>query len=152
MSPRQVFAPILHLFILFSFFTGAFFFLAFPYLPHLKEKFFEKSPWIGLGLLIASLILLLGFYLLHRGKYLILRGGVSVDLHVVRQTIEDCLSRQFPKISCRDVELGTKSRIEIRISLKLERKEELLQVEKQLGRLLQERFGYLKPFYLIVKV
>lgn len=150
MSPRSVFAASLHLFVLFSFFTGAFFFLAFPHLPHLQEKCFEKSTEIGLGLLIASLILLLSFYLLHRGKYLVLQGGISVDLQVVRQTIEDCLARQFPKVSCQHIELGLRSRIEI--SLQTEKKEELALVEKNLSRLLRERFGYIKPFYLIVKV
>lgn len=157
MSPRQALASALHLFVVLAFFLGGLFFVSLPYLPQLKTEIFEKSTLIGLGLFIASLVLLLGFYALDRGRYLVIQMGVSTDPKIVRQTIEDCFVRQFgKKVSLSDVEVGPKSRLEISVSLapldEGAREEIFIEAERHLQVLLKERFGYTKPFRLIVKL
>jgi len=86
-----------------------------------------------------------------------LRGCLCIDLGIVRQAVEECFNRQFQKkLSLSEVEVGRKSRLEIEISMEpLEesaREELFVRAEKELGALLKERFGYAKPFYLIVRV
>lgn len=164
MSPRQALASALHLFVVFAFFITGFFFVCLPYLPETRIQIidffssqFEKCTLIGLSFFIASLILLIGFYALNRGRYLVIRMGISADVNLIRQTVEDCLARQFPKkIFLSELELGRKSRIEMRVTLapldEGAREKLFIEAEKQLGTLLRERFGYSKPFYLIVKI
>ena len=164
MSPRQALASALHVFVVFAFFTAGLFFVALPYLPETRIQIvdilsnqFEKCTTIGLGLFLASLIFLLGFYALNRGRYLVIQMGLSTDLKIVRQTIEDCLAKQFPKkILLKEIEIGAKSRLELRVHLapldESAREELFIQVEQELGILLQNRFGYSKPFHLIVSI
>ena len=157
MSPRQAFASALHLFVVLAFFLAGFFFVSFPYFPQLKVQIFETSTLIGLGLFAIALILLVGFYALDRGRYLVIRMGVSADLGILRQTVEDLFAREFSsRIALADIEIGARSRLEIGISLtplNEEVREELfIQAERHLGTLLRERFGYEKPFRLIVKL
>ena len=75
MTPRQALVSTLHLFVVLAFFVAGFFFVSFSYLPQVKEKIFEKSTLIGLGLFVTSLVLLLGFYALDRGRYLVIKMG-----------------------------------------------------------------------------
>lgn len=164
MSPRQALASALHVFVVFAFFTAGLFFVALPYLPETRIQIvdilsnqFEKCTTIGLGLFLASLIFLLGFYALNRGRYLVIQMGISADLKIVRQTIEECLAKQFPKkISLKEIDIGSKSRLELRVHLapldESAREELFIQVEQELGILLQNRFGYSKPFHLIVSI
>lgn len=157
MSPRQVLASVLHLFVILAFFLGGVFFVALPYLPHLREPLYEKSTIIGLSLFMVALILLVGFYAFNRGKYLVIKMGVAADVQVIRQTVEDCFVKRFPKkIALHELELGRKSRLHFRVSMapldEAAREELFIEAEKHLSTLLRERFGYSKPFYLIVKV
>lgn len=164
MAPRQALASALHLFVVLAFFIAGFFFVCLPYLPETRIQIidffsnqFEKCTLIGLGLFITSLLLLIGFYALNRGRYLVIRMGVSTDLNIIRQTLEDCFQNAFSKkITLNEIELGRKSRLEIKVSLAPldeEAREELfIEAEKQLSLLLRERFGYAKPFHLIVKL
>jgi len=157
MSPRQAFASALHLFVVLAFFIAGLFFVALPYVPEFKAQIFEKSTLIGLGLFLSSFIFLLGFYALDRGRYLVIRMGISADVNLIRHTVEDCFARQFSKkISLSEVEIGHKSHLEFRVSFaqlsEKERLQLLTEAEKQLSILLRERFGYSKPFRFIVKI
>ncbi len=164
MSPRQALASALHLFVVFAFFIAGLLFVCLPYLPETRLQMvdflshqYEKCTLIGLGFFLTSLFFLVGFYAFNRGRYLVIRMGVSTDLTIVRQTLEECFQRQFPKkISLHELELGRKSQLEIKVSLSPldeEAREELfIEAEKQLSLLLHERFGYVKPFHLIVKI
>jgi hypothetical protein len=164
MSPRQALASALHLFVVFSFFTAGLFFVALPYLPETRIQIvdilsnqFERCTIIGLGLFLSSLIFLLGFYALNRGRFLVIEMGVSADLKIVRQMVEDCFIKQFPKkISLKEIEIGSKSLLEMRVNLspldEAAREELFIQVEQELSILLQNRFGYSKPFHLIVNL
>lgn len=164
MSPRQAFISVLHLFSVFSFFASGIFFVALPLLPIVRMRVvdfllihFEKCSVIGLALLIAGFILLAGFYALDRGRYLVIRMGVFVDLDLVRQAVDECFVKQFQKkISLSEIEVSRKSRIEMRVSIdpveESAREELFTLAEKELTLLLRERFGYAKPFQLIVKI
>ncbi len=159
MSPRQALASALHLFVVLSFFLGGCFFVSIPYLPEMKTEIFEKSTLIGLSLFLASLILLLGFYALDRGRYLVIKMGeeVKINLQIIHQTLEECFIRNFPqKIHLSEVEIGPQSLLEIQISLaplSEETREDLfIEVENHLSLLLHQRFGYSKQFRLIVNI
>ncbi len=164
MSPRQAFASALHLFVVFAFFGAGLFFVSLPYLPATRVQMidllsnqFEKCTTLGVGLFIASIFLLFGFYLLDRGRYLVLQRGVSTDIKIVRQTIEDLFSRHFPKkLFLKEIGIGSKSRLELNVELvpldEFAREELFVKVEKELSALLKERFGYSQDFSLIVSV
>ncbi len=161
---RQAIASALHLFVVFAFLIAGLFFVLLPYLPLTRIELidflsnrYEDCTKVGMGLFLVALIFLLGFYTLNRGKYLVIKMGVSTDLKVVRQAIEDCFAKQFSKkISLREVEIGPKSHLGFKVHLtpmdEASREELYVQVEKQLGILLQERFGYTQSFHLIVNL
>lgn len=164
MSFRQAIASALHLFVVFAFFTAGLFFVLLPYLPLTRMEIidflsnrYEQCTQIGMGLFLAALVLLIGFYAMNRGKYLVIRMGLSTDLKVVQHAIEDCFSKQFQKrISLREVALGPKALLDFKVHLapfdEAAREDLFIEVEKQLSLLLHERFGYSKPFHLIVKI
>jgi hypothetical protein len=155
MHLRGVILAGLHLLILLTFFLGALFFSFLP-LTFERLDLVKKAPLIGAGLFLAGLFLLLSFYLLHKGKFFVIKMGVVADVRLIRHTLNECITRQFPdKISLSQVEIGRKSRIEIKVSLQpQERKAKkalLVDAEREFGNLLRDRFGYTKPFYLILK-
>lgn len=175
MSPRQALASVLHLFVLFAFFVSGLFFVSLPYLPQTRLQVidlisgeFEKCTLIGLWLFLTSLLLLVGFYALNRGRYLVIQMGNAphspavqkralTEIQIIHQTLEECFQNHFSKkIALSEVEIGPHSLLEIRVKLKPlseEAREELfIATEKQLALLLRERFGYFKPFHLIVKI
>lgn len=157
MNAREALLAALHFLIVAAFFGGGIFFICLAYLPHLKELFFESCTEAGLSLLLIALLLTLGFYALDRGRYLVIRMGITTDMQFVRQTVEESLHRTFSnKLMLRDVGLGPKSRLEISVTLAPldEEAQEALYIaaEKHLSTLLSQRFGYAKPFTLIVKL
>lgn len=116
----------------------------------------EGCIQVGFGFLFISLIFFLGFFLLNRGKYLVVRMGVSTDLKIIRHAVEDCFAKQFPKkISLKGIEIGPKQQLGLIVGLaptdEALREELFVEVEKELGLLLQNRFGYSQSFHLIVK-
>lgn len=166
MSLRQTLASVLHLFVLLAFFAAGLFFVFLPDLPLAQEQCLlliqtrERCIQLGFLFFFAASVLLMGFYLLNRGRYLRIQMGknlAEIDIEVVRQTLEDCFKTRFPKkISLSEVEIPRGTRLEIGVSLApLEeglREELFIQAEAALETLLRERFGYTKPFHLIVKL
>ena len=151
MSPRQAFVSAIHLFVVLAFFAAGFIFVALPYLPEIQTQLIEQSTLIGFALLVTSLILLLGFYALDRGRYLVIQMGTATDLNVIRQTVEECFDRQFPKqIFLLDIELG--KQLEIRARMADLDEHAIAAAEQALSILLKDRFGYSKPFHFIVKL
>ena len=163
MTSRQALASTLHLFVVFAFFGAGFFCVSLPYLPELRVRVadallsrFEVCTLLGLGFFATSLLLLLGFYSLNRGQFLRIVMGrhlVEIDTRVIRSTVEDCFKRKFPTIALQDLEIIWGRKLEIGVVLgAVENEEELLErVEKELSQLLRHRFGYKKPFALILK-
>lgn len=164
MSSRQALASALHLFVVLAFFLSGLFFISLPYLPRTQVDlidFFsnqiEKCTQIGMGLFLVAFLFLLGFYALNRGRYLVIEMGISTHIKIIRIAIEDCFAKQFPKkIQLKEIEIGPKSRLELRVNLfpldEEVREELFIEVEKELTLLLKKRFGYSKPFHLIVKI
>jgi hypothetical protein len=145
-SFRQAFASLLHLFVLFSFFVAGVFFIALSRLSELREKIFQMEDFTYVALLFfaTSALLFIGFFAINQGKYLRVRMGVDVHTKVIRQTIE----KVFQKHNIPLHEVGVfRNKLEITV-LGMEGLEE---VEQELTALFQKRFGYTKPFYLIVK-
>ena len=136
------------------------FLLAMPHLPLLRMKLiqfltfdFAKMTWIGLPLLGFSFLWLSLFYVLHGGRYFVLKSRVAVDLHLVQELIEGCFVKHFPhQIALRDVEIRGKDRLDIQVVLlhASEQKELLQEAEKQLNLLFKEQLGYYKPYHLNV--
>ena len=84
------------------------------------------------------------------------RHSARIDASLVGQTVEECFKRLFPnEIFLRDVEVAFRGRLHIAVflpALEEEKREVLLiAAERELTGLLDERFGYAKPFHLIVK-
>jgi hypothetical protein len=157
---------LLQLFASFSFFAGAILFFSLPFRPSLRLKISDvllASPslchLVGAFLMAASIVLIGGFYFLSRGRYLrISMGGnpISIDAAAVYKTIEECLkSHNSPQIALSDLYVACGGKLEIEISLAPSeepiREEVFAAVQKQLVPLLKEKFGYSKPFGLIVK-
>lgn len=166
-TPRQILASVLHLFILLAFFGVGLLFVTLPSLPLARERgieLIEKKPelciQIGFAFFFITTLLFIGFYALNRGRYLRIKMGKNeaiVETEVIRQTLEECFKIHFPKkISLSDVEIPRGQRLEIGVvlaPLEEEVREELfIQVEKELKILLKERFGYAKPFHLNIKL
>ncbi len=113
----------------------------------------NHSEAIALILFSVCALLFLAFFAFERGKYLVIRMGVKINLNMIRQTVEDCFNKQFSqKISLKEVDIGPKSHLEFIVSISSDEKELYAQVEHQLSILLYERFGYSKPFSLIAKI
>lgn len=121
---------------------------------------YEKCTHIGIGFLIATLFLTISFYALNRGRYLVIKMGgknsSTANIRVIRKAVEDCFNREFGKqIHLKDLEIGSKSHLDFSVSLTPKeesiREDLYIEVEEHLNTLLKERFGYSKPFNLIVK-
>ena len=158
---RRAIASFLHLFTLLTFSSAAAFFFSLPFLPvvrlrlaHILMDEFRLSFWIGGGFSLATILLLVGFYGLNRGRTLRIRMGdnlTSVEIPVIRETIEDYLKRAMPnQISLVDVEVLGQKKLQIGVVMPNREEALLHQVEQELQVLLKERFGYLKPFDLVV--
>lgn len=161
---RQAIASALHLFVVLAFSLAGLLCVLLPHLPLTRMNLIEilshqpeQCAQIGLGFFLAAFIFLLGFYALNRGKYLVIRMGLSTDLKIVQHAIEECFAKQFQKkIALKEVSLGSKSHLHLKVHLapidESSREDLFITVEKQLSLLLYQRFGYSKPFHLIVKI
>ncbi|MDE3047472.1 MAG: hypothetical protein KGI83_03900 [Verrucomicrobiota bacterium] len=161
---RQAIASALHLFVVLAFFLAGLFCVSLPRLPLTRMNLVEmlshqpeQCTQIGMGLFLAALIFLIGFYALDRGKYLVIRMGLATDLKIVQHAIEECFAKQFQKkIALKEVTLGSKSHLHLNVHLapmdESSREDLFITVEKQLSLLLHQRFGYSKPFHLVVKI
>lgn len=162
MSPRQAIASALHLFVVLAFFISALFFVLIPYLPltrmeiiHFFSHRYEQCTQIGMGLFAASLVFLVGFYALNRGKYLVIQMGVSTDVRLIQHAVEEYFGKHFPqKIALKEVALGSKSSLDFIVHLtpiqEADRENLFIEVETGLSHLLRKRFRVTKPFRLIV--
>lgn len=162
MSFRKALTSALHFFMIFALFLVSLFFVLLPHLPLTRMDLidwlthnYQQSTQIGLGCFLATFVCFLGFYSLEKGKYLVIRMGVSVDLKLVQKAVEECFAKQFfQKISLQEMGLNPKSQLQLTVqlaSLNTAEKEALfVEVDRQLTLLLQERFGYTRPFLFTV--
>ena len=161
MTYRQALAAVMQLFVLFVFFAAGCFFVLLPIAPDARIILSDAllhSPddciWIGLCCFSLVLVCLLGFYGVNRGRFLLLRMGqhlLEVDEDVIQQTVNPIFQKKFGnKIALADVEILRRRELKFGVRLEAmqeeEREQTLAEAEKQLSVLLQERFGYRRPF------
>ena len=166
MTPRKAMLSVLQLFAGFSFFAVAIFFFCLPFLPKVRLQISDAlltTPQVcysvGAALMTASFMLIGGFYFLSRGRSLTVSMGqraASIDTAVIQKTLEECFNAHFSGLiilSDLYVVRGSKLEIEVCFTPFEEnlREELFASVQKHLTPLLNERFGYSKPFGLIVK-
>ena len=164
MQPRHALRSFLDFFVVFFFLAMALFWFALSYLPEARMRIadlflnhFELCTPISLGFFLIAFLLLMGFYGLNRGKSLRIEMGknglVWIESQVIRQTLEEVFEKKFQRrLSLTDVEIIRGEKLEMMVSIPREIEEKLLtDVEQQLQVLLKERFGYTKPFHLILK-
>ena len=167
MSLRRALASLLYLLVVSTFFSAGLFFVSLPYLPDVRLQLefyllhsFEIFTLIGFGFLAAAVFFFFGFYALSRGRYLVIKmggGNAEVNKRLIQLTIEEWLRTHFSKkLSLINLEIIRGHQLEIGVQLHCthEQKEEeklLQRVEQEFQTLLGQRFGYTKPFYLVVR-
>jgi hypothetical protein len=159
---RKAIFSLLHLFSVLTFLMAGVVFVLARVSPVIRLKIsdfflvhFEKCSLLAFWCFTAALVFVFSFYLLERGRFLSVRMGVSVDLEVVKTAVAECLEREFAhKILLTDLTMDEKAILEMGVSLAtLEGREKLLEsTEKALKVLLSKRFGYKKPFDLVIKL
>lgn len=166
MDFRRSLASALQFFVVFSFFFMGFFIVALPFLPEvrfsLSERLLNQPDFfssVGIVFFATAFLLFMGFYGLNRGRFLYIEMGqhtLSVEEALIRHSLEECFKLHFPqRIRLSDIEILWGKKLEIRVFLSSHgekaQKELLMAVEKQLQLLLRQRFGYIKPFSLVLK-
>jgi hypothetical protein len=164
MSFKQAFASILYLFVVSSFFLLGILCMGLSYIPSIQMSALDllsrhagELTWVGAGLIALSVLLFLGFNAINPGHYLRFKMGdnaVKIDRKVVRKAVEEVFRGK--KIALRDIDVVAGKQLEFGVEVNEpddeEREQLLLDIEKDLQALLQKRFGYTKPFYLVVKI
>jgi hypothetical protein len=126
--------------------------------------FFMKGEgmlaFMGISVLVVGLLLLMGFYSMHRGTYLQMEmrdGKTQVEVGVIRQYAELYWKQALPGHQVRtEVWIYPNQRIEMAVEIPHLSSEELQEVlervEKELSALLQEKIGYSREFVFNVVV
>lgn len=153
---RQALASIFHLFAIFLFFAEGCFALALYFSEKIRmeviEKLFGESEvcWMAGSVLLGVGVLQgLGFYALHRGKYVRVRGNVEVDVGVVEKAVEKCLREKFgEKVMLVGVGVARRRRIEVEVEIERGLEGEC---KREVGAVLREKLGLFHPFYLTIR-
>lgn len=153
----------LHLFIIILFLALGGIFLELHYLPGLRlfisEWILEPHPFAYWGetILLLTILFGIGFCALQRHQYL--RIGMKnsqalVDENLVRQAIFFFWRENFPKQKKPLDVFFAHQKIEIvaTLSPKEDWEQSLQEIEIKLGKMLAEKFGYQKEFFVSVKL
>jgi hypothetical protein len=143
------------------------FFIGLQNASHLRYEiadFFAQSTanftLLGALILGCGVLLLIGFYTMHRGHYYRVTMGPQetlVDPAVIRSYVQEYWRKQFPEQELSvDVVISKAQKMEIFLELPFlsgEKQQEVLEkAEKDLERMLQKQIGYKKEFVLSVLV
>ena len=163
MRLKEAAASAIHLLVLLSYVAAGCILILFPSRPEWQQLFESAlkqggEPFYFAGILCWAVgcLFALGFFRIHRGRFLRVKMKHSIDVKVMRKAVEECFKRHFAgEIQGADVCIARKDRIDVAIELAplAEGAQiELLQnIEQHLGRLFQEQFGYDKPFTVSVR-
>ena len=166
MDFQRSFISFLQVLVVFIFFGFGLFFFALPFLPEVRfqlSDFLLNEPELcnpaAIIFFAAAFFLLLGFYSFNRSRLLYVEMGshsASVEEALIRHSLEECFKTHFPqKIELSDVEIIGGKTVQIQVSLgsnDIEKQQEMLaSAERHLQVLLRQRFGYIKPFYFVLK-
>lgn len=165
MRLREAFASALHLFVVLCFLGIACFCFLLPQRPDWRSlfiHFLQEGPaisyWVGAGITVFALLLMLGFFGIGRGRFLRLTmkpHEAIIDVKLLEMAIEECFQTHFSQhVKGSDIAIISKQRLEVAVDLlPLEesgQKKIMLDMEQKLGTLLRDRFGYSRPFTLSV--
>ena len=138
-------------------------FIGLEYAPHLRyyiADFFQLTPHfslIGYLVLGCGILLMIGFFGMHRGEYYQVKMGTEVDPAVIQAYVQDYWARQFPEQDLSvQVGLSRHQKIEMLVelpSMPLENHTAILErTEQDLGQILKKRLGYQKEFAVSVLI
>lgn len=155
-----LFSAVQFIFVILVLLIGAFF-VGLQYAPQLQSDiaaFFSKGSayfsWIGYCILGCGALLLMGFYVMHRGAYYSFRMGgheVLIDPAVVQGYVQEYWKKCFPgqELSV-EIDFAKDQRISVVVEmplLPLEKQLEVLEkAESDLSQILQKHLGYRKDF------
>ncbi len=141
------------------------FFIGLQHALHLRyaiADFFSQTivcfSFIGYLILACGILLLFGFYAMHRGMYYNIRMGrneVFVDPSVIQRYVREYWKTIFPDYDLSiEVGLNKDQKIEMFVELPLlsaEKQQALLEkAENELSQILQKHLGYRREFTLSV--
>jgi hypothetical protein len=165
-ASNLLFSAVQFIFVMLIILLGVFF-IGLQHAPHLRyaiADFFSQTivrfSFIGYLVLACGMLLLFGFYAMHRGIYYNIRMGkneVFVDPSVLRRCVEEYWKTIFPDHDLSiEVDLTKKQKIEMFIELPLlspEKQQAILdKAENELSQLLQKHLGYRREFMLSILV
>ncbi len=142
-------------------------FIGLQHASHLRlaiADFFSQSSasfsLIGYLIMGCGLLLLIGFYSMHRGFYYRLNMGQKetwIDPAVIRGHVKTYWKRTFPEDDLAvQVDLSKDQKIELFVEMPILSEEKQMQVleqaEKELGMLLKKQLRYEKEFVLSVLI
>jgi hypothetical protein len=159
-----LFSAVQFVFALLVILIGAFF-IGLQHAPHLRvaiARFFSESTasfsFIGYLVLGCGVLLMLGFYAMHRGAYYRVKMGkknLLVDPAVIRGYVDKYWKQTFPDQHLAvDVAVATNQKLELFVEFPLltkEQQQEILEkAEVELAQILRKHFGYQKEFALSI--
>jgi hypothetical protein len=142
-------------------------FIGLQYAPQFRfsiADFFSQSTvhfsWIGYLVLGCGILLLLGFYAMHRGVYYRLNMGQKeawIDSAVIRGYVTDYWKKIFPEYDLSvQTSLSKEQQIELFVEFPPMSEEKQLaileQAEKDLAVILKKRLNYEKEFLLSILI
>lgn len=143
------------------------FFLGLDHVTYLRfaiADFFLQEPvrfsFLGYLVLGCSALLLLGFYVMHRGIYYQIkmgRGQASVDPMIVQSYVKTYWDSIFPeKDYAVEVRFSNDQKMQLFLEMPLlapeNHKTVLLNAEGELGKILEKHLGYRREFLLSVLI
>ncbi len=167
MRPGNLLFSAVQLFVVAAILSAGLFFLGIVHVPHFplllmrvlsnSAAFFSLA---GYGLIFLGLLLLIGFFVMHRGRYYQVRmraGDAQMDLTLLHNYIEKFWQMSFfsPESEVKEVIVYANRKIEIVAKLPElrlpEQKETLVRIEKELGAFLAHKLGYPHSFLLTIE-
>ncbi len=154
------------LFVVAAIVSAGLFFLGIVHVPHfpllLMSVLSKSSAFFslaGYGLIFLGLLLFVGFFVMHRGRYYQVRmkgGDAQMDLALLHTYIEKFWKESFfsPESEVKEVIVYGNQKIEIVAKLPelsvSEQKQTLTRIEKELGAFLSHKLGYRHSFLLTI--
>jgi hypothetical protein len=163
MRLREAVASALHLLVVLSYFSLAGFAFLLPSRPDWRIRgvnWLQERPesfyWLGAALALVGILFMLGFYGIGRGHFLRISMKphmATVDAKLLEMAIDECFKINFPDyVRSSGIAILSKQRLEVSVDLMpLEEKLQtrlVRQMERKLGALLRDRFGYSQAFTL----
>lgn len=151
-----------HYLLIFLFLCVGLFFISLPIAPHLRYLIYKNLLYnpemffsIGLSILCVTFLLLVGFYMFHRRRFLRIKmkaDPIEVDQAIIIGYLQSYWKDNYPEKQVQtDVMISKTQKLEITAYIEpltsSEQEAFLSRVEKEVGALLLDLFKYQKDFY-----